>query len=444
MPNDAKEFCFVFLDTNCLIQYKNIDQIDWKALTGYKHVSLLIAPIVLTELNRHKDRGDKSRVRERARTVISLLRELTTSSSPRSVRDGVNIEIITGEPLIDFPLNGLDGSVADDRLIGTALAFVRRNNNAHPVFLATGDFAVEMKAKARTELQPLAMPYTLALPPENDPAQKELRELKAKLTKYENAAPKLRLTGFQREDKGRLFFRKELDSSKRLDRIMDNLQGKYRFITNAPLGDDHNQHHNQHKEAAALSELFNPKPEDIEEYNAKLRSFFDDYRTWYLDHEATLNCKRLSCPLFLNVVNEGNKVAEDVHVKLHLPDGFEVMAGYPELKRGPRPPERPRAAIFATLPQLNLQPRGLLNSLRLPEPTASGQVTLKSLRRTHSYDAEMEFPRLRQRDSIELTVLFIHFSSIADVKSFELEYQITAANSPIYFDGKMPVICSKF
>jgi hypothetical protein len=45
----------LFLDTNVLLHYRRIDEIDWLSISGTDAVVLLICPIVVRELDHHKD-----------------------------------------------------------------------------------------------------------------------------------------------------------------------------------------------------------------------------------------------------------------------------------------------------------------------------------------------------------------------------------------------------
>jgi hypothetical protein len=436
MSSASKDSCAIFLDTNCLIHYKSIDQIDWKRLSCYDQVSLMVAPIVLKELNRHKDRGDRPSIKKRARSVIALLRRLSTSPTPGRVRDGVNLHLVTQEPLIDFTADDLDREVDDDRLIASAVSWARKNSSV-AVLLAAGDFAVEIKTRTRPELTFLPLPEDLVLPLD-DSEQRELRELRAKVSKLESAAPQLKLRGAG-NSQVELHFRDPLDSSDRLDRILYHLKQKYRGMSipsQATLG----------KQliwgGVKTLEAFQLKQDDIDLYNGNIQKFFSDYRTWYITYESSLNFRRLSAILSLLLENDGNKAAEDIHIALHFPDGFEVAEDYPVLERSPRPPSEPIPLALRNIQAWDSVPhtRAIARTTTSHEKLL-GSAVLKSLRRTNSYDLEIVIPRLRQRSDFDLPAMIIHFESADQIKSFEVEYKVTAGNSPTCFDGTLPVQC---
>ncbi len=45
----------LFLDTNIFLHYQSFDQINWSVLVGAQNVGIIIPPITVHELNKHKD-----------------------------------------------------------------------------------------------------------------------------------------------------------------------------------------------------------------------------------------------------------------------------------------------------------------------------------------------------------------------------------------------------
>jgi hypothetical protein len=63
---------FVFVDTNVLLHYQFFDVVDWSAQLGVAHVTLVSAPVVLSELDRHKWAGSR-REKARAKSVLKTI-----------------------------------------------------------------------------------------------------------------------------------------------------------------------------------------------------------------------------------------------------------------------------------------------------------------------------------------------------------------------------------
>jgi hypothetical protein len=63
----------IFPDTNLFLHYRRLDEIDWLDTTGADAVTLLIAPIVVRELDRKKVQGETKRIRDRANERLKWL-----------------------------------------------------------------------------------------------------------------------------------------------------------------------------------------------------------------------------------------------------------------------------------------------------------------------------------------------------------------------------------
>jgi hypothetical protein len=76
MSDDATkdDSLYCFLDTCTLLHFTTFDEVDWPAVLGVPSVCLMVAPIVVRELNDHKDDSHNDRRQQRARVVIRKLR----------------------------------------------------------------------------------------------------------------------------------------------------------------------------------------------------------------------------------------------------------------------------------------------------------------------------------------------------------------------------------
>lgn len=65
----------LFVDTNTLIHFKNLRDIDWRVLfPDVSSVDVLISKAVIGELDRHKN-SRRDRLRARSRAALKLIRE---------------------------------------------------------------------------------------------------------------------------------------------------------------------------------------------------------------------------------------------------------------------------------------------------------------------------------------------------------------------------------
>ena len=91
---------FVFDDTNVLLHYQFFDEVDWHTQLGVTSVTLVFAPVVLSELDRHKWSGSR-REKARAKSVLKKIAALALSMTPVSLRPGVDVIALDACPSRD-------------------------------------------------------------------------------------------------------------------------------------------------------------------------------------------------------------------------------------------------------------------------------------------------------------------------------------------------------
>ncbi len=138
----------VFLDTNIFIHYQLFDQIDWLKILNVSDVTIVVPPIIIRELNKHKELNTKSRIRERASLVLKKLSSLFASGCTASVSNGVVICLEDRDPTIDFAQLHLNKDIQDDQLIASILMWLRENPGVE-VVLVTSDAALTLIGKSR-------------------------------------------------------------------------------------------------------------------------------------------------------------------------------------------------------------------------------------------------------------------------------------------------------
>jgi hypothetical protein len=114
---------FAFLDMNVLLHYRFFADVDWAAQLRVDAVTLVFAPVVLSELDQHKWNGGR-RERSRAKAVLKNLDLLGLSAAAVNGRPGVSaVAIVTEPPDAVIAQHRLDPHVADDRLLASLLSF---------------------------------------------------------------------------------------------------------------------------------------------------------------------------------------------------------------------------------------------------------------------------------------------------------------------------------
>lgn len=139
---------FVFVDTNVLLHFHLFDEVDWPALLNTAKVTLVFAPIVVAELDRHKWSGSR-REKDRAKVVLKKIATLRLSTTPVNVRRNVDAIALDAEPADTlFAQHRLDAHTSDDRLLASLLGFC----DEHPWMrglILSADAGLAIKARSR-------------------------------------------------------------------------------------------------------------------------------------------------------------------------------------------------------------------------------------------------------------------------------------------------------
>ena len=219
---------YCFLDTNIFIHYQNIKDIDWNAELGESKVCLVIAPVVFEELDQFKDDHRNSRKRDRARKAIKLM-ESTLNSTDLTVREGVSLAYADELSHSDFGVNNLSPNNKDDRLVACAIRWSHKHSDDE-LTLVSHDSGPRRKAK-RLGLAAKELSQKYRLPDQLDPRDKEIRELKNEVLKFQNTQPKLQLGFANSNGKIDKLLRAKVQSPK--DSIIERLTRRTltRFLT---------------------------------------------------------------------------------------------------------------------------------------------------------------------------------------------------------------------
>lgn len=181
---------YAFLDTNTVLHFKRPDLIDWRALVNATNVFIVIAPVLVRELEQQKIHNRSRKLRERARGILSWLANFVDQEAPSEMRPGVRLLFLRHSPSIDFDANKLSRFISDDELIASALEF--RSQKSVCVVVPTADLGLRMKLPAHG-LKGMAPNESDRLPDEPDESEKELIHARRELARYASRTPKLEL-----------------------------------------------------------------------------------------------------------------------------------------------------------------------------------------------------------------------------------------------------------
>jgi hypothetical protein len=325
---------FAFIDTNILLHYPQPDKLDWCGMLGADSVTLVVAPVVIRELNDKKDTPGPRKTRDRAASALRWLEQFIGQSSPQ-VQRNVDILLQSHDPQIDFSKSRLSQAIHDDWLIAALLEF-RQDNQGRNALLVTDDIGLTIKAQAHG-ITVQRLPQDLKLPEEVEPAEKRVRELEDELRRVRNAMADLCLVF----DKDKRYLNVQLPRAPEFNpelvcEKMAALRCRCPKLVK-PSG----------YSGADLSRGVVLGPEEIDHYNKRLDNYYRSFEEYLEKMHRFEILKWGTVELKIVLLNQGGAPAKDIDVFIHFPDGFEVydQEGCSKAIVMPREPERPMTRL---------------------------------------------------------------------------------------------------
>lgn len=442
----------VFLDTNIYLHYQLFDQVNWLEVLKASEVMIVVPPVTVRELNRHKELHPRQRVKGRAAKVLKKMASLLGSDCQAKIRDGVEMRLEDREPIVNFAEFQLDQAIQDDQLIASIIMFRNEKRKAE-VILVTSDAGLTLMAKAKRQgIAPITMPEDLKLAEEPDPNQIRIRELEQKVRALEIKIPQISLVFADGSQHATFVLPHPVEltpeeiasKQKLLEQQYPKMEQESKHTSVLP------EHLASMAEAVAklLASMGNILlPEDIEKYNAELDKFYQGYSKYLPRDLWYQNLRRRTVKLLIFTANDGTAPAEDVDVFLHFPDGFKLAdeRGFPNAPEAPEPPAKPRAQMQRLLESMS----GTLVSIpplmrRIPGAVLPPQnVSAPNIRNTGSYDVDFHVQRLKHKLQEPADPLYVIFESFENARSFQIDYRLLAANIPNEVIGQLHVIIEK-
>lgn len=419
---------YIFIDTNIFLHFQDFQKINWLTEIAVEKCTIVVAPIVLDELDEKKI--GTSRIGNKARQVLNQIESLIDNPQ---ITDNVAFEVILDKPLQNiYEENGLNFLEQDHRLIASIIDF-KKKRSVENVVLCTNDIGPRLRAK-QFSIGTLKLSDKYLLPTQESEEEKKLRRLEQENKKLKNRIPKLSLrfgdlNEFQKFDTKDISTKNYNDFKR--NRIIE-IKAKYPYL----------EHIDPFKNPlASLTMGLSLTADQINSYNKKLDEYYYEYEK-VLDQIFEQEIKKsLTFEIKLKLINEGSSPAEDVDLHLHFPDGFELLESNhieDEIEL-PEPPYKPKhkldfgqfqmSGLGTYMPNINIG-----NNLNFNRP---------SIKKTNSYDVDFSRKQLKHGYSEDLEELSIIFDSYADIQNFKFDYEISAGNLPEMIKGKLNVIFNK-
>ena len=438
----------VFLDTQIFLHYRAIRDIDWCDLCHSERVSIIIAPIVIEELDKKKiDRDQKIKKRAaRAIKEISELLEASPNGLSAVLRSGVELCFYPNEPM-EFDVYSLDASHPDDRLIATLLSYQKRDQSLD-CMLISEDLGCRLKAKAR-HIALGRMPESAKLTEEPDPNEQRIRELEEENRQLKLGTPKLCLAFLDKSHA--THYSIKVDTSppsdlatlsqikRRHPKLLSPSRNYFRIESASPI-----------RTQAPVQHLKTNSTTSIDEYNSDLDKYYNDYANYYGKESARQIQERHSIQLDFMVINDGCAPAQDVKVIISLPGDLIVhnRKSHPVRHDKPRAPEKPMrmlADMKSLSDELNMGPpliQALDSIFKRNISTTENEIDIKQNIENCSISVLYSIKFLQHGFNENIPSIWIFFSPEI-LQSFSINYQIHASNLRSPAQGKLHVVINQ-
>lgn len=438
----------IYLDTNIFLHYQPFTQINWLEVVKAESVTVVIPPITIRELNKHKDSHPRAQIKKRAGETIKKLSGLLDSGTTAKITEGVFVFFEDRDSTIDFAAHQLNFNIQDDQLIASILLNKQETPEQHLV-LVTSDLGLALVAKAgRQGINTQKMPDNYRIADEPDPNENKVKQLEQQIRELNSRTPDLSLVYEDGKQHATIKLPRPISLEKsEIESKITEIKNKYPQRKQAETKKTAELPQNAIEKAsmiAAMSIINLIPQEEIERYNKELENYIPAYTSFLSKNIDYENLKRRTVRLDITLANDGTTPAEDIDIYMHFPDGFQLVEE-DELPESPEPPEPP------TEPMTEMQ--RLANSMRygsilsqsvlynppISSPRLPQNVSSPHIKRVNSYEVHVHIQKIKHNLQVFLDPLFIIFDDFESAQSFSIEYRILAANIPHEVAGNLHI-----
>lgn len=427
----------IFLDTNIFLHFKLFNQIPWDNIINSKKVKIIIAPIVISELDKHKY-NERAKIRTRANKILKIFHKYIEKELTTQINDKLELCFLVNQPLIEtFNKFSLNISSQDDHLLASIKEY-KIYENEEPAILITSDIGPILKAK-QLNIKTLKMPEEYKLPFELDTTAKKIAKLEKENINFKNRIPVLKIYFSNKKIVKHFSIKHPIKfDSEYIEYKIKELKEKYPKKSKDDLPSIGSNF--QFGLNKIMASIINKDKDLIEEYNKNLDNFFERYKAYLIEYLYYLSQRRLSFEINFFVFNEGNVPAKDIDILLHFPDGLSLSRKIDQIKK-PKKPYPPRLKspfefnfpIFPSFPSIN-------NYIPNLDNVKIRNVSIPSIKKTHSYDVKFNIKYLKHNQYETLEPLIITFESYESFNNFSIDYKIQTSNVPQEKSGSLNLI----
>jgi len=423
----------VFVDTNIFLHFKFFTEINWLELCQDNKCEIIVALIVIDELDKHKIGNDERS--KRARKVLKQI-ESYSENQPAEVSPDVGIELLNTRPKISiYRKYHLNKDEHDDQLIASIIEY-RSSHELDEIFLCSNDIGPRLRSKPFA-IDILKMPDSYLLPEKDTPIEKQLKELAEENTLLKSRIPKPLL----QFENGKDFIKIKVNES-----IIE----KYSFIDDRLIKIKEEYPHlvydekqNKFNPLATLASFSLISKEQIDRYNTELNDFYTEYGLYLhslYDYELKNN---LSVRINIFITNLGNVPCEDVDIYCNFPDGFELIEerDFEDPPKKPTPPSTPKTMYENLTSGFNFYRPHLYPDINI---NTLPKINRPNIKKTNSYEVHFEKEYVKHCTIYPLDTLIAIYDSFSEMKNFSINYSLITGNVPEPIEGVLNVIFEKY
>lgn len=405
---------YIFIDTNIFMHFTPFYQISWCEVLNWPQCTLVIAPVVIDELDKLKRGTDLKS--SRAKKALDKIEEFYENGLHISKDVFLNILEKKPSPQTYFT-NELDRDEGDNRLLATMIEF--KALVPDEVLICSDDVGPRIRSK-KLGIEAIKLDKKYRLPNIESLHEKEFRRLKQELNEIKAAQPKLTLV-FQNDLEDRIILRrpniKDLTFKDFKNSRMREIKAKFplkRAVHNNTYLDPFNM-------------VFDSESE-IKRHNAIIRRYYakcEDKMEELFRYELQ---KVLSFGLPFRIINIGKSTANDIDIQCIFPKDVKVIET--SKIKGPKLPKKPNETTSLLVPSVSETTKAnrLLEKDRLRFISQNGtKLTYRMDALKHGY--EKDFP-----------LYTLIFQASEEIRSFDIKYLIGASNMAAKAQGTLNVV----
>lgn len=439
----------IYLDTNIFLHYQPFTQINWLEIVKAESATIVVPPVTIRELNKHKDSHPRAQIKKRAGETIKRLSGLLDSGTTAKITEKVLISFEDRDPIIDFAAHQLNFNIQDDQLIASILLNKQEAPSEH-IVLVTSDLGLALVTKAgRQGINTEKMPENFRIPEEPDPNENKVKQLEQQIRELNSRTPNLSLVYEDGEQHATIQLPRPLSlEQSEIDKRINEVKSKFRRMNKERTKDQSHLPESalERVSMVAAISLMNMIPQkEIDRYNNEVEKYIPAYAKFIVSNLEFENLKRRTFKLDVVLANDGTTPAEDIDIYLHFPNGFQLLEE-DELPKLPKPPEQPEEPMtemqrFSNSMNYNrMIPSSVFFNPPDVSPRLPQNVSSPSIKRVNSYEVHVHVQKIKHNLQVFLDPLFVIFDSFEYAKSFTIDYRILAANIPREVTGNLHII----